>query len=405
MSMSLLRFPGPAMPGTAFALILVLTLLAGGCAAPEKRGADATALLDIDDPQLCSACHQAVYAEWTESMHSRAHHQHDPIYGNMRTLRVSVQGEGIAPRCARCHTPRSADAPDATGTPAADHGVSCAACHNVTSVHPGQGREGVDALAYAGGTMLRAARDVPPNPASPHATGAALPELADGETLCLACHDATRTPGGAPACTTGPEYAASASGQTCVDCHMPTEPGPVGVFGRQEEHASHRFLGPHRAWYQDDPSLLRDAIALEGRFEGGTLVVGLENRSAHGFPSGFPGRQAFVHVTGQDASGAIVWENFRDDPMREDPAAVLNKVYRDEAERPSPAAFSASLARDNRLRPDERRELRWAVPRSVVRARVRVTFRLLPQGLARRLELTEAVEAEPREIAALAIER
>lgn len=335
-------------------------------------------------------------------MHSRAHHSKDPIYGAMRALRMKKQGEQIGAECAKCHNPRSPDAPD---TPAGVAGVSCASCHNVAEVHIEPGRVGVDAITWDKPGLLRSSRDLPAGASAVHGTGPALPAMKDGVTLCLACHNNTTTPTGAPACTTGNEFRAADSEETCVSCHMPTVEGPAGAVGRQEQHSSHAFLGPHRAWHQNDPAILQAAVEMSVAFEGDEVVVALENTSAHSFPSGFPGRMAWVKVIGVGADGKSVWANFEANAMTESPEAVLNKVYHDKDGKPAPAALAEKLVRDTRLEPKETRRMRFSVPSSVVKVTATLSYRLLPPPLAEKLQITDQVEAQPREITSVEARR
>jgi len=362
-------------------------------AAAEPTGAAAPpAAVDLDDPQTCTACHAAVVEEWTSSMHSRAHADNDPIFGSMLALRMKKQGEGIAEKCASCHSPRS---PADTSTPAARNGVSCAACHAVESVDPTRG-PGAKALAYTADT-LRGPHDLAAGASPMHGTGSAAPHITDGKSLCLACHGETRTPAGQPACTTGSEYAQGAAGATCTGCHMPRVAGPSGSVSTRDDHASHAFVGPHHAWYWGgQEEFLATAADLGVALEDGDVVVTVQNLSSHGMPTGFPGRQASVRVRGLDARGETIWRNISDDPMGEDPQAVFNKVYVDADGAPTPAAFAVELRRDNRLEPGETRTLRYPVPAGIAVFEVSLVLRLLPPALAKTLGLADAPEAEPR---------
>ncbi len=351
--------------------------------------------LDVDDPRSCAACHGAVVEAWRGSMHASAHHDKDPLYGAMRTLRMEKQGAQIAGKCATCHNPRS---PDDTSTPAAHEGVSCATCHLSAEVAREPGKLGVNAITWAEDGVMRSARDVPVGRSPVHGTGPAAPHLADGTTMCLACHDATTTPSGAPACTTGPELAASASGETCVSCHMPLVDAPSGAMDADGRHRSHAFVGPHRALREGDAGALPPAVGLEASLGPDTLRVTLTNRSGHAFPSGFPGRVAVVVAVGRDASGAEVWRAWTDDAMKERPDALLNKVYVDADGKPVLAPFSQSLQRDNRLKPDEIRTLSWAVPAEVASVAVSVIYRLIPPPGAAALGLTDHPVAAPRKV-------
>lgn len=357
------------------------------------------AAIDVDNPTACAACHGTIVAEWEQSMHRRAHHDEDPIYGAMRALRIEKQGEQVAKKCAVCHTPR--DPGDDTSAKART-GVSCATCHHAVAVGDGLG---ADALTFADGPVLHGPKDLAPGASPVHGTGAAPAHMKDGKTLCLACHAETSTPTGAPACTTGPELAQSATDETCVSCHMPPQQGPNGTVDPDGVHRSHAFVGPHRAWYQEDLSLLRAAVKVEGVLAGETLTLTLTNRSGHAFPSGFPGRMAALQAVARDAAGAEVWRAWTDDAMAERPDAVLNKVYVDAEGKPVMPPFSVKLARDNRLGPDEVRTLTWAVPAAAATVDVVLAYRLAPPPAMKALGLADALEAQPRPIAKLTVTR
>ena len=385
------------------ALVSLLALASVACKGDATSDDRATAMLvNPDDPRPCASCHAAIVDEWRQSMHARAHHDEDPIYGAMRRLRMDVQGKAVAGKCAKCHNPRSPDDPDSDRGRV---GVGCAACHNLQNVHR-EGKLGADALERAADNRMIAAHDIPAGKSPAHSTGAAAPFIVDGQTLCLACHDALANPKGAPACTTGPEHAEHRDPKaTCVSCHMPRVASAGGTVDPDNEHASHAFVGPHRAWYQDDASLLAQSVHITATLDGPTLSVTLENRSGHGFPSGFPGRMVVLSAVGKDAAGAEVWRNFDGEPMKASPESVLNKVYVDDAGKPTLAAFATKLARDNRLAPDESRTLTFEVPQAVMTVDLELRYRLLPPPAASKLGLTTTPEAEARSVATKTIAR
>lgn len=347
------------------------------------------AYIDIDDPQVCAGCHANVVEEWQQSMHSRAHRDNDPIFGAMLEFRKSKQGANIEKKCAKCHHPREPKHPESA---IAKTGVSCATCHNVSAVHLTDGKVGVDALSWANDSLLRAGRDLPPGASPAHATGAGYTEIKDGTTLCLACHNKTKTPANQAACTTGPEFASHQGDDTCVSCHMPEKDGPVGAFGRQDKHRSHVFFGPHRAWYQDDDSILKQAIEAKIVWQANGVSLNLTNRSAHAFPSGFPGRAVYIQVVAYDDANNVVWKNFETYPDKNSKNAILNKVYHDENGKTVPAAFAKILAKDSRLKTNENRRIDFAMPKNTTRVEVRFLYRLLPAKLAKKLGLEGKVE-------------
>lgn len=301
--------------------------------------------LDVDDPQACVECHQPLVEEWSQAMHAQAHASKDPIFAGLKEMRTKKQGAEVTAKCARCHSPRS---PDDDTTPAALAGVSCAACH-----------------VKADGSMGL---------------------VAEGDALCATCHGALSTPSGLAACTTGPEHAeAGPSGAPCQSCHMPAVDGPATEGQQDATHASHAFLGPHRAWQHDDRAFLAGGVGLSIAFQGDQVVTKLGNRSGHGFPTGFPGREAVLSITIVDGSGQeLHTESHR-----------LGKTYTDDEGNPKPAAFATKLAEDTRLKPDETRTWELAVPEGAVHADARVSYRLLPEKLAKAIGVAGEPVAEP----------
>lgn len=373
---------------------------------PQTSGGPAAMLVgvkgptvNIDDPEACAPCHAEVVAEWNQSMHASAHHERDPIYAGVRRLRMAREGDAVAAACAGCHTPRAADPTDAIR---ARVGVSCATCHNTIRVDPA--RRGRAALTFDPGGGLYGPHHVPALTTSPHPIGPAASHLRDGKTICLVCHAELKSATGIPICSTGPERAAAGNQEeTCVGCHMPLVKLPSGKVSRFATHRSHIFHGPHRAWAQRDPSLLRAAVALSAAFSepDGGLEIRLKNETGHGFPTGFPGRIAMVTLRGLDAAGKEVWTAAPGTV----PGALMAKRYVDASGKPTLAPWAAKLASDTRLKPDEQRVLRVSVPAVVVTVEVALAMRLLPPPLAVRIGLKEAPENQPRVIQTVRVAR
>lgn len=288
--------------------------------------------IDYADPTACQSCHQAVVDEWKQSMHSRAHRSNDPIFASMRELRMMKQGEQVAEKCVRCHNPMAGEDEDAA---AAKAGVSCGACHGPQAV--------VDEA-----------------------------KLSDGRTVCLHCHGVAKNPQGAATCTTGAEN--EERGQmACVACHLP----PAG-----DGHKAHTFRGPHRAWYQDDDSLLKEALAVSFERDGRNLKVQLTNTTGHAFPTGFPGRVAQVK---------LVAEGFEAAPD----AFSFKKIYVDADGKPTMPPFAASLKQDDRIPAGGSAEATVELPEGTGPVEAQLVFRLLPPKAAEVLKLADAPEAKP----------
>ena len=357
--------------------------------------------LDADDPQTCAPCHASVVAEWLESQHAHAHHDSDPLYAAMRTLRTQKQGAHIPSVCARCHTPRDLEQHDSA---TAKTGVACAACHQLDAVHLDGDQKGADALVRGPELLFRGPHDVQDVESPVHRNGPAHPALVDGTTLCLACHQEERNAAGVPTCTTGIEHATTEDRASCTACHMELVPGPSGLVSQRPEHRSHRFRGPMHALRSGDASLLASGVALSGRFDGDRVLVTIENRAQHGFPTGFPGRVAVLVVRALDGAGAQLFVNVTKNPAQEHPEAVFGKAYVDADGKPSLAPFAAKLARDSRLLPGERRELAVLVPSGTVRVEAHVRFVLAADGMVKALAY-QGPETKPLSLPPVVITR
>lgn len=372
---------------------------AGAAATPPASAPLVAAPVVPDDPQTCAACHGAIVAEYTESMHAQAHHAADPIYGAMRSLRLGKEGPQLSAACARCHTPRDlADAESAV----AKTGVGCATCHNLASVELSAELRGVEALRFDAPGMLRGPHDVPAGKAVVHGTGPAQPALVDGKTVCLACHGEERNPQGLPTCTTGVEHGDDE--RSCTSCHMPEVAAPSGVVSTRATHRSHAFLGPHRAWHGGEIAWLAEHLTVSGRFEQQRVVALIDNRAAHGFPTGFPARLAMLAMTGFDAGGARVWSNFDKDPIKDHPEAVFGKAYVDAEGKPTLAPYATKMVRDHRVQRLEKRELANAVPAAVVRVELELKLWLVAPPAAQKLGLSGPL-TEPRVLAKATVVR
>lgn len=374
--------------------------------APPKVNEVAAALapsitLDPDDPATCQPCHGTVVAEFQQSLHARAHHANDPVYAGLRALRTAKQGPHIPSACANCHSPR--DTVDHESK-AARAGVTCATCHQLEGVHTEGGKKGVAALRVGPAKTFRGSHDVAEGVSPVHGTGAALPALVDGTTLCLACHGEEKNPAGVTTCSTGPEYAAAKDPRSCASCHLPDVEGPSGAVTTRRSHKSHRFEGPHQRQRVGAPGLLDDAVTVTGRFEGDTLVARLENTSPHAFPTGFPARMALLELRALDDGGTELGKNVSADPMKEHPEAVFNRGYVDAEGKPSLAPFAVKQVRDNRLAGAETREVRWTPPSRTAKVELRLKFFLLAPFAAKTIEYT-GPETKPVVLAPVVVAR
>ena len=280
------------------------------------------------------------------------------------SLAAAIENE-----CAGCHAPMLTRAAHADGRearllgvnhPLAQDSVSCSVCHQI-------GAEGLGSRdSFNGGFTLAAPAPGPRRMFGPYApdqgrarimrsvTGYAQTEArhVQDSALCATCHtlstlahDASgRVVGGLPEQMNFQEWqhsAFSAEQRSCQSCHMPQVSTPTriaSVLGVPREGFSrHLFVGGnflvlrmldrYRAdlGLEASPAEFASTIAATVRqlqSETATVTVNVaretaqvvaqvavRNLTGHKFPTGYPSRRAWLHVTARDARGAVLFES------------------------------------------------------------------------------------------------
>lgn len=220
-------------------------------------------------PAACGSCHAQQYADWRQSLHSRA-------MGPGLKWQLHVMGQQAGNDCLRCHAPlaeqkalvareRQWPAAPASAPPAyvpatlADDGLVCAACH--VRQHQRFGPP---------------PRQASPSGPAPHGGFAASAAFQDSR-FCATCHqfpeDGPRTAGKLREDTLSQwqDTRFAREGQQCQGCHMPDR--------------RHHWRGIH------DPAMVRAALSVELAVKaqgaaGRQVVATLRNTGAgHHFPT------------------------------------------------------------------------------------------------------------------------
>ncbi|TAA74418.1 MAG: Cytochrome c554 and c-prime [Candidatus Electronema aureum] len=337
-----------------FVLPAVVSLLCGLSAAQAHELPEGAA--PLEKSEQCAACHPTIFQEWQESFHAKSSVHKDSAHKAMHqafSKAMIAKGQKANYHCATCHAPMSDNLkalmsgeaePDSSNTTQVE-GVGCTFCHRIEAVNKGKS---FDQYTLSKEGAYHTSR--PANKKAPHQT-ATSPLFTDGQ-VCMGCHSQYVNPHEVPVCVMTEEGKGN-----CISCHMSPAEGSPAVGSAVKTHFSHRFPGGH------DQDILQKAAALEVKIETKgkerSISVAIKNTTEHTFPSTNPMRMAFVKVRAKDKKGAVIWENFKADPLQEDKQAVFFKAFKAGEKVGVPSWEAEAMAFDTRLKTGETRTLTY----------------------------------------------
>lgn len=274
--------------------------------------------------------------------------------------------------CTRCHAPvanelarRGSHSLElerlVAGTDPVDHlgreGVTCTVCHQITDTGLGSDE------SWVGGYVIGDAREIYGPHENPFENPmrnrvdyipTAAPHIMESE-MCATCHTVLTTPIGPDGHEVGdpfPEQVpyfewldseAARTGTSCQDCHAPRtdldgspfttvlslrppglstlrEVGDHGFVGGNAymlqlfaDHVDETGTSAERGALLDaadrTETFLRSAATLELNRVGTDLVVRVQNRAGHKFPTAYPTRRAWLEVVATNAAGEVVFHS------------------------------------------------------------------------------------------------
>jgi len=247
----------------------------------------------------CGKCHEAIYREWSESMHAKAwvepYFQRDYQYDGSRQI------------CLNCHTPlenqqenlvvgfrdKKKFDPVLNPNPAydpmlRDEGVTCAVCH------------------------IRDGKIVGPfePDAAPHPVVVDR-KISSGMKPCVRCHVVSgkrwNTFYGTPPCGTVAEIKKGGQVPDCIGCHMPGVLRPVAKGMENRRGRKHLFQGGH------SPEMVIKDLKVEYQKEAQaksiTYSFTLENVGTfHDLPTGTPDRHLTLEIRLLDQKDRVIKE-------------------------------------------------------------------------------------------------
>lgn len=339
-------------------------------------------ITDLNLSVICQACHERIYDEWSQSMHSKSIPTKDPIVGGFyKYLEARKIDTG---RCGKCHDPFHIlypNEPESRRDIFAE-GVNCVFCHSVRQRQGGpEQRHGIDAFkldfvnGLAGPTEVTQTRF--------HDT-ACVPIFRTVE-FCAGCHQEGES-----------DYGAKAKTQLqCQYCHMPSkqQQKSASASKARDKVFRHYFEGGHSG------DLLGMTAMISGeatRKEGKSLLnISVENSASHSIPTGFPLRAIYLKVTALNKDKEAVWSNYKKDPFLEDPKGYFALILPKGEELPAHYAKDVKPLADQRLGGMAVRELSYeSASPGITAFKVQLYYRLLPKNIIKDLKLDESLAPE-----------
>jgi len=282
----------------------------------------------FEPTELCGGCHMEMYTQWKGSMHSNS--WTDPVYRAALNL-VSTASKGRTDNfCMGCHTPigvvtREASPGGRGMSEAANRGVQCEVCHNISRT------SGIGNGSYVLTPKLhgRSLKFGPFRDAISPSHDTAYSRLHTQSELCGDCHNVTHPFNGLPVERTYSEWRDStyaSEGVQCQDCHMKPVRGRATPISKERERIyTHYFVGGNALVTQllgsevhsrQAEAMLKSAATVQIlapatlRAAGRNLVqVRVTNVGAgHKLPTGFPeGREMWLDFRVLDARNLEIY--------------------------------------------------------------------------------------------------
>lgn len=225
----------------------------------------------------CKECHPTIYKEHQSTMHNKANIYNDPIHKAVWD-KHPLKKKGKY-KCAKCHTPGADNLEEMMGkgtkgvpdinNPTHMQGVSCAYCHRIESIKPGDmaninviNKEEKDYF----GTMKSPVRN------KFHYT-ATNDNFRSGQ-VCMGCHSHKKNKAKLKVCET--QMGETNDAKNCVTCHMPKVAGSVSTKEDGLTHSFHGFPGT-----SSNQEMLAKYVDIKITAEDSSFEVSIHNQSPH----------------------------------------------------------------------------------------------------------------------------
>lgn len=340
----------------------------------------------FEESKNCASCHEAIYKEWSASMHAKSSPFVDKAHGAVQkkfAASMKKAGKKKYYPCGACHIPMAKNlAKLKTGEEKLTgkaweeiDGVGCAFCHRVESL---SGRSYTINKDGAYASKEKASGK------APHKT--VTNNLFSSGAMCMGCHGTGEFSAKNPGCVTAEGEAIDGTGDSnCLECHMKSKKGAPAAGSSKKTHSSHEMLGGHSVKVlKEGVSFDAEVKTVDGKKQ---LVVNIKNNMPHSFPYSNPLRMAFVKVVAKNGKGKTVWENFKKTPLK-DKRSLFFMAFKRGKEVGVPAWRAKGVAFDSRLKAGENLSLSYPLSRNDIKTvTVKLIYRLFPAKAIKKLAI------------------
>jgi len=257
----------------------------------------------------CKKCHPIIFAEYKNSMHSKASVFKDPIHKAVWDKHPSKTKNLY--KCAKCHTP--SDSNVASGQNKLEDNaiqqtepISCQACHKIESVeqHSKANKNIIskkEKYFFSANKQKKGTKVIfkeekhffglyKTTTGSPYHDIDYGNELFYNGDLCMGCHSHKQNNKGFAVCDM--EIKQGDSKENCISCHMPQTKGSLA---NQKESATHAFHG--HSIHGSTPKRLSKYIKLSLENNTSGFTIAIKNEATHTlFPQPLRLNQLRVHI-------------------------------------------------------------------------------------------------------------
>ncbi len=334
-------------------------------------GSSIQTLKGITSSKMCKKCHEEIFGEWKNAMHSMS--MDDPIF-KASYMQAYFGTAGSAKfECLQCHAPFTLMNKDYDLTKdITQEGVSCDFCHSVKEVHPGNKS---NPFVFDLGNTKRGPLSNTSSPA--HDTEPS--SLFKSSELCAGCHEYTNEREVTILGTYSEWKQSPYPGENtqCQNCHMPLIPGRT--VREKIKKSAQKQINLHAISAGHSTEQLQKA--LDVKITKADIVTDFINvevdvtnvGSGHVVPTGIPTRNLILLVELKTPNEYFVQQRVYQRLLVDEQGNLLSEIY-------DIFKNAAKVSLDTRLKPRETRTERFvfAVPKNkkiTISARVEYLYK------------------------------